>query len=137
MRHEHEKLEIEDLRVDVEVVGNTLVQDDIPDIRILLVLRRVITDTIAPCVPDLANIVLQFFHVDFLGVLVRILDELKVEFVEVGLDVDTLHGLVVPVIDEHEVGVDFPAAILAKDNTHMVVKAFIIDARDCSVLEQR
>ena len=59
MRYEHEKLEVEDLRVDLEVVGDALMKDDIPHFRVLLGLCRVVADTVTPVVPDLADVELE------------------------------------------------------------------------------
>ena len=59
MRDEHEQLEVEDLRVDLEVVGDALMENDIPHFRVLLGLCRVVADTVTPVVPDLADVELH------------------------------------------------------------------------------
>ena len=59
----------------------------------------------------------------------RIGDELEVELIEISLNINTLHVLVIPIVDQHEVIVDFPASILTHHNANIVAFVrFNIDA---------
>ena len=58
-----------------------------------------------------------------LGDEVRILGEPQVNYLKASFNIDALESLVVPVIDEHEVRVDLPAAVLANNDSDIVALA--------------
>ena len=120
MRDEHVNLEIEDLRVDVEVIGDALVDDDVPHTRVELLFRRVPVDAISPLVPHLTNLEAQRLYWNLFLDEVRVYNKLEEKLIEVGEDVDALPFYIIAVIDEHEVRVDFPATILAHNDRHIV-----------------
>ena len=56
MRYQHKSLEVQNLRVYLEVIGDSLMKYYIPDSWVLLVFSCVEANTITPEVPDLTNI---------------------------------------------------------------------------------
>jgi hypothetical protein len=62
----------------------------VPALLILLDLRGVKADTVAPEVMDLSHLKFQVFKLGLLGHLIRVLAEFEVEIIEAGLDVDAL-----------------------------------------------
>mgnify|MGYP000883401737 CR=1 FL=1 len=68
----------------------------------------------------------------------RVFNELEVELIEVCRDIDTLKLMVVVLIDEDEVRVDFKAPILSQDDTDLVPRAALTThLRDGPILYQR
>ena len=138
--HQHVHLVVKDLRIDVEVVSDAFVQDGVPRFFAFLCLRRVVADTVAPNVENLSHVEFQFRKLRRISdwIFLSLIAELQVEQVEVCLHIDALAVWHVPVVHEHEIRVDLPAAILAHHNAD--VKALIrgwVDSGDCAVLKQR
>ena len=99
MRNKQEDLEVQDLTVDLEVPADALVQNDSPSIRLCLLFSRVVADSVAPIVPDLPDFESQIVHSSRMVNFDRIGDELEVELIEVSLNINALHVLVIPVVD--------------------------------------
>ena len=68
----------------------------------------------------------------------RIKAELDVELVKVCLYIDALLGHIVPVVNEHEVWVYFPAAISTDNDANVVALTnWRVDASHATILKKR
>ena len=94
-------------------------ENDVP-VFIFSWFSHVKADPIALGVPHLTKVKFQRFIRSFFVDEVRIFDEPQVKLLEASFNIDALESLVVPVIDEHEVSVDFPATILTNNDSEIV-----------------
>ena len=97
-------------------------ENDVP-VFIFSWFSHVKADPIALGVPHLTKVKFQRFIRSFFVDEVRIFDEPQVKLLEASFNIDALESLVVPVIDEHEVRVDLPAAVLANNDSDIVALA--------------
>ena len=68
----------------------------------------------------------------------RVKGELNIELVEVCLYIDALLGYIVPVVNEHEVRVNFPAAVCTDNDTNVVALTVCrVDASHATILKKR
>ena len=68
----------------------------------------------------------------------RVKGELDVELVEVCLYIDALLGYIVPVVNEHEVRVYFPAAVSTDNDANVVALTDCrVDASHATILKKR
>ena len=114
MRHQHEGREVEHLRIQPKVTRYAPVEYNIPLFDIFFEFHRVETDSVAPRVSDLSHFVLQFFKLSLTGHLIRVLNEFEVKLMEVGFNVDALQRGVRVFVHEHEVRVNFNAAVFSE-----------------------
>ena len=66
----------------------------------------------------------------------RILDHLEEELIEISLNVHTLQLRIDVLVDEHEVRVDFEAAIFTQDNANLELFTIFVLLGNGAVLEQ-
>ena len=67
----------------------------------------------------------------------RIYDEPQVKLLKASFNIDALKSFVVPLIDEHEVWVDFPATILTNNDSEIVSLSINrVNTRHWSILEK-
>lgn len=119
MADQHVHGEGQDLSVKSEVVGDALMDHPSPLCDSLNYFHSAETYSIPPKMMYASNFI---FKLTFLRLRTDIssLYELEEELVEVGLDVDALHLGVDVLVDEHEVRVDFEAAIFAKHKRKLI-----------------
>lgn len=123
--HEHVRREVQDLRVELKVVGYPSMEHLIPClIRILLNFGRVERYPVSPKMTDLARFKNQIVSLTFVLQVVAIFDKPDIELVEVGLYVNALQLRIHVLIDEHEVRVDFKAAVFTHSDTNLIFLAF-------------
>mgnify|MGYP007004894861 CR=1 FL=1 len=134
MWNDHVGREIDDLCIQLDILGDPIVYDQVPSFDRFDNTGRVPADTIAPKVTHLANfvpwhaLVMLFtalfcaFRVNFQlfwlsGTIhqVRVHDELEEELIEVSLYVDTLVCSIVVITHEHKVRVYLESSILSQD----------------------
>lgn len=69
---------------------------------------------------------------------VWISNKFQVEFCKICLDINALMRLVVPIIDQHKIGVNFPSAVFADYNTNLITLASdMIYSSNWPILEER
>ena len=137
MGHQHEGGEVDNLFVKVEVACNTPVEHLFPLINILTGLRGIKADAVAPEVKDFPQLKLQVFKLGLSRHLMRVHAEIQVELIEVSFDVYALQGRVRVLVHQHEVRVDFKAAVYSEGQTDLV--AFLrtwVNLGDRSELEK-
>ena len=99
--HVHRK--VEDLRVQLEVIRNAIMQHCLPIIRILFLLACIEADTISPEMAHFSHLKLQIVKRRIFGHTMGIVHEFEVKLVEIRVDVHTLKLWVHILVDKHEI----------------------------------
>ena len=137
MRHKHEHLIVEHLRVYPEVARYPLVQYMIPAIFVLFYFRSVEADPVSPKVTHLANIKIELIDARERLYMFRILDKLEVKLVEIGFNIDALVQRIDIFVDQHEVCIHFYPTVFTHNNANLIkLLGVLIVFGDRSVLDK-
>ena len=123
MADKHVHAEVENLSVEVKVLRDAPVDDPIPFDGVLLNFGRAHADSVPPRVEYCSNLEFQLAHRVIRCHRVSILDELQVELVEVCGNINALKLMVVVLVDEKEIRVDFEPAVFSQDDRHLILLA--------------
>ena len=103
MAHAHVHSKVQYLRVNLEIVGDSSVDNCVPPIGTLCRLCRIEADTIAPKMTDASNLIFKLLKRCLRSYIMCIFDKLEVEHAEVGVYVNALVLRVDVLVYKHEV----------------------------------